>query len=149
MISTRHRRHELTDNRSIDMTPMIDVVFQLILFFMLTSALVRPNQIELDLPESSTGTKAQEEQKLIVSYRLVEGKPEVKLNDQVIAGVDALGEAILAQADPKSPPRVDIRIDKSAPWQDGISVMDAVRDAGFPKFSLLTIAPQTKQPGSK
>lgn len=149
MISTKHRRHELVDNRSIDMTPMIDVVFQLILFFMLTSALVRPNQIELDLPESSSGTKAQEEQKLVVSYRIADGKPEVKLNDQIVASVDALGEAILAQADPKSPPRVDIRIDKTAPWQDGIAVMDAVRDAGFPKFSLLTLAPSSKQPSPK
>jgi biopolymer transport protein ExbD len=137
----RFRKHELEPARGIDMTPMIDVVFQLILFFMLTSALVKPNQIELDLPESSSGVKAQNEQVLTVAYRMVEGRPELKLNEKVLGGLGELGQAMKSTVKPEDSPRVDIRIDKTVQYQDVVAVMDSVRDAGFPKFSLLTLAP--------
>jgi biopolymer transport protein ExbD len=139
----RQRRHELEPARGIDMTPMIDVVFQLILFFMLSYNMQRPNQIELDLPESTSGAKAQEEQTLTVAYRLIDGQPELKLNDQTLAGLAELGEAMKANAKPEQAPRVDIRIDKTVPYQDVIALIDSVRDAGFPKFSMLTLAPSS------
>lgn len=132
------QKHLLVDNRAIDMTPMIDVVFQLILFFMLTSSLQRPNQIELDLPESSSGAKSQDQPSLVISYGMLEGKPAIRLNDQAVEGLDKLASAMKAGADPKQKPRVDIRIEKDVPYQDVVSVLDTVRDAGFPKFSLLT-----------
>lgn len=124
---------------------MIDVVFQLILFFMLTSSLVRPNQIELNLPDSTSGVKAVEETVLVIAYRLKDGKTELKLNDNVVASMDELGSAMRAASDPKLSPRVDLRIDKTVPYQDVISLMDAVRDAGFPKFSLLTLGQENRK----
>jgi biopolymer transport protein ExbD len=36
---------------------------------------------------------------------------------------------------------VDILIDKTVPYQNVISLMDSVRDGGFPRFSLLTLSP--------
>jgi biopolymer transport protein ExbD len=43
----------------VDITPLLDVVFQLLLFFILTSALVQPS-IELDLPVSNQSSEALE-----------------------------------------------------------------------------------------
>ncbi|MCE9592286.1 MAG: biopolymer transporter ExbD [Planctomycetes bacterium] len=140
MRSSTRKRHRLEPSNGMDMTPLIDVVFQLILFFMLTSSLTRPNQIQLDLPESSSGVKAQEEQSLVVSYRIAEGGPAILLNDKPVAQLSKLGEAMAAIAQPSEKPRVDIRIDKTVPYQEVISLMDTVRDAGFPKFSLQTLA---------
>lgn len=136
----RHKKHELSKTSSLDMTPLIDVVFQLLLFFMLTSSLVRPNQIELDLPESTSGVKAQEEQILVVAYRVTPEGVEILLNEEPVASLKELGKAMSAAIDPQQQPRVDIRIDRAVPYQDVIAVMDSVRDAGYPRFSLLTLA---------
>lgn len=145
MRSLRHKRHELADNRAIDMTPMIDVVFQLILFFMLTSALVKPNQIELNLPESTSGVKAQDQpQPLVVSYFINDGKPELRLNETVVPSLDKLGAAMLEIADPRNAPQVSLKIERSLPVQDFAAVVDAVRDAGFVRFGWDVVA---KNPG--
>ena len=135
------KKHELAEDYSINMTPMIDVVFQLILFFMLTSSLTHPRQIELDLPESASATKPQSEQAMIVSYRIQNGKPDLRLNGKAIAKLDQLGQAMRAIADPAQKPAVDVQIDRTVQYQNVIRVMDAVRSAGYAKFSLDTIAP--------
>lgn len=135
---SRYKKHELAETH-INMNPMIDVVFQLLLFFILASNFSRPNQIQLDLPTSSSGAKAAEQSALVVSYRAAEGKPEIRVNGSEVQGVVQLKQAMLTLAKPAENPRIEIRIDKSAQYQDVISIMDAVRDAGFPKFSLLTL----------
>jgi biopolymer transport protein ExbD len=135
-----HKRHELSENRGIDMTPMIDVVFQLILFFMLTSSMSQPNQIELDLPASSSGQKADLRQLMVVTYRHVDGKAELKLNGKQVGSLDDLAAQMKAAGDPANSPRVDVRIDKEVPYQEVIAVMDVLRGAGFPKFALLTLS---------
>jgi biopolymer transport protein ExbD len=57
-----------------------------------------------------------------------------------MASLDKLGEALRQMSGPAAKQPVDIQIDKAVPYQDVVAVMDAVRDAGFPKFSLLTLA---------
>ena len=128
----------------INMNPMIDVVFQLLLFFIIASSFTKANQVQLDLPESTSSEKAAEEQTLVVTFRVVDGKPDLRLNDQ---GTDLaqLGDAMKAAAPTKATPRVDLRIDKSVPYQDVMSLMDAVRDAGFPRFSLQTLGRESRK----
>src|SRR5574344_245359 len=46
------RRHEITSN--VDMTPMIDIVFQLILFFLVSTTFAIVPSIKLNLPTSHT-----------------------------------------------------------------------------------------------
>lgn len=137
---SRLKRHEIPENGAINMTPMLDVIFQLLIFFMLTSSLVRPTQIELRLPDSTSGTKAADVKTLVVTYCLKESRPEITLNSQSLSDLDQLGAAMRQLAAGAERPPVDIQIDKTVPYQDVIAVMDTVRDAGFPKFSLLTLA---------
>jgi len=135
------RKHEFPEDRSINMTPMIDVVFQLILFFMLTSSMNKANRIELDLPESTSKAKTRDEKSLEVSYRQLAGRDEIRLNGQAVEGLDRLPSAMRAIASPTDNPLVDLQIERGAQFQKAVNVMDAVRDAGFVKFSINTIAP--------
>ena len=68
--------------------------------------------------------------------------PRIALNGRVVEGLGALVEAMEASrpAADAPVPRVDLMIEKTVPYQDVIDLMDAVRDAGFGKFSLLTLA---------
>lgn len=133
------KRHEIPESRDINTTPMMDVIFQLLVFFVLTSSLVKPTQIELALPDSTSGTKSTSEKTLVVTYQVQEGRPKIALDDQALASLDELQSQMKARLG-LSPAPVDIRIEKTVPYQDVIAVMDAVRDAGYPKFSLLTLA---------
>lgn len=137
----RHQRHELPKDDSINITPLIDVVFQLLIFFMVASSLARPNQIELDLPQSSSGTKAQQTPTMIVTYQQTDGGEEISLNGEVLDSLAALGEAMRAfedGADVRA--RVDLHVARRVPYEQFIALLDTVREAGYPKFSLLTLA---------
>ena len=142
MFSRRRQVHELGEENSVDMTPMIDITFQIILFFMLTAGLGKAaSQIELDLPQSASAATGQTESALVVAYTMMPGRPTISLHDKVVTDLSQLKEAMRAAGiDPSQKPRVDVRIEKNIPYQDVISVLDAVRGAGFPKFSLMTSA---------
>ena len=144
----RLKRHEIPESRDINMTPMMDIIFQLLIFFVLTSSLTKPTQIELNLPDSTSGAKATSEKTLVVAYQLHDGQPLITLDNQKVSGLDELTARMKAQVAAAVSCPVDIRIEKTIPYQDVIAVMDAVRDAGCPKFSLLTLARQnmTRKP---
>jgi biopolymer transport protein ExbD len=139
-MGTKLKRHEIPENDSINMTPMMDVIFQLLVFFVLSSSITKPTQIELQLPDSTSGVKSANEERLVITYRMKDAQPEITLNSQIMASLDKLGEALRQMSGPAAKQPVDIQIDKAVPYQDVVAVMDAVRDAGFPKFSLLTLA---------
>lgn len=136
--------HEIAANRQINITPLIDVVFQLLIFFMVASSLVRPNRIELNLPESTSGVKAAESPGMAITYRVTAGGlTEITLDAEPVDNLEGLRTRMrgrIGSTDETQPP-VDIHIDRAVPYQDVIAVMDAVRDAGFPRFSLQTLAP--------
>ncbi len=127
------------EHLEINLVPLIDVMMQLILFLMIMGTWNRANQIELTLPQSSSTVKSQEQQTMVVTYQLREGKPQVTCNGDSVASLETLGAAMKASANGKEKPVVNVRIEKAVPYQDVIAVMDVVRDAGFPKFSLLTL----------
>lgn len=137
------KRHEIQENTSINMTPLMDVIFQLLVFFVLTSSLVRPTQIELQLPESTSGVKTPDSQGLVLCYRINSQKPVIMLNAETVADVESLVSALrVLRGDPRKPQsRLDIQIDRTVPYQDVVRLMDVARDTGFPKFSLQTLSP--------
>ena len=135
----RLKKHEIPDNTGINMTPLIDAVFQLLLFFMLASSLTRPNKIELTLPESTSGVKAAPTTTLDVTYVVDNGQPVIALNGERLPSLQDLGMK-MKQRETEGRDEVAIRIEKSVPYQDVVAVMDTVRDAGYPKFSLYTLA---------
>jgi biopolymer transport protein ExbD len=142
------KRHEIPEDTSINMTPLMDVIFQLLVFFVLTSSLVRPTQIELQLPESTTGVKAPDSLGLVICYRMDGQKPAITLNAEPLADVNSLVPALrVLRGDPQKPQaRLDIQIDRAVPYQDVVRLMDAARDTGFPKFSLQTLASTPSAP---
>lgn len=141
MAEKKIKRHEIPADRTINMTPLIDVVFQLLIFFMVASSLVKPNQIELDLPKSTSGTKAQADPVHTLTYKLEGDLPAITFDSEPVRDLPHLAEIMHAlRAGTADPPRVDLRFDKSVPIQDAMRVMDTLRDTGYPKFSILALA---------
>ena len=52
---------------SIELTPLIDVVFLLLIFFMVSTTFIRETQLELELPEASGELQQPEEQSIVIT----------------------------------------------------------------------------------
>ena len=128
----RFRREE-EDNFSFDMTPMIDVVFLLIIFFMVSTVFVDfSRKMDINLPTSKSSaideiTKTLEVEMSKDKKIFLAGKP-----------LTLLGlETTLAKMEFKDKkPSAIIRADKSLPYGDVIQVMGLLQKKGIPDISV-------------
>jgi biopolymer transport protein ExbD len=72
------RRDTTQDAVKLDMTPMIDVVFQLIIFFMLVTDMTQKDLAELKLPTAEMAAKDESEEGRMVINVLKDGEIEIK-----------------------------------------------------------------------
>ncbi|XQW83845.1 ExbD/TolR family protein [Thalassotalea piscium] len=124
--------HDPNDTSSINITPLIDVVFILLIFFLLTANTSRG--IVLDLPAASTG-----ETIAIESWELVITKDEEILFNGVTIEKDHL-ESVLNTAKKQDNEQrlIMLKAHKEASVNSFISVMDTVRKTGFYNLVIAT-----------
>ena len=128
----RFRREE-EDNFSFDMTPMIDVVFLLIIFFMVSTVFVDfSRKVDINLPTSKSSVIVENTKTLEV---------EMSKDKKIfLAGksLTLLGlETTLAKMEFKDKkPSAIIREDKSLPYGDVIQVMGLLQKKGIPDISV-------------
>jgi biopolymer transport protein ExbD len=114
----------------VDITPLLDIVFQLLLFFILTSALIQPN-VELNLPESSQNSEAAEAD-LVISA----GKDgEIFFNDKNVS-LEEVEPLLRSFAGQNSNGVVVLRVDRALPYGNFFSILDASRSAGIKNLHL-------------
>jgi biopolymer transport protein ExbD len=54
----RRRRHQLTeDETELNMTPMLDIVFIMLIFFIVTSSFIKETGVEVERPAAATATR--------------------------------------------------------------------------------------------
>ena len=117
----------------LNIAPLIDVVFLLLLFFILTSNYVKEQSIELSLPQSEHGAP-QEDQVLRVE---VVSADEIIIDGERLSWESApavLAERKRSQVNPEQP--VLLRIEQAAEVQLLVSAMDLLRGAGFEQIAL-------------
>lgn len=118
----------------INMTPVIDIVFQLLTFFMLTSTFIKSSAINVDLPVSKTSDAQPVREVTVVLYR--DGR--ITVNNQPIQKAN-LRNLIVQYAKEDSELVVTVQGDKRVDYGLLIEVMDAIRQAGVKRLSLATI----------
>lgn len=119
----------------VDMTPMIDIVFQLLIFFLTTAAIAQATRVQLDLPrEVGAPDPTPTGPGLVVSIRADGGC--------LLAGrsvtMDELGAAARASLAERGRHVPVVRADRSAPAARLNDVIDACRQAGFDGIRLAT-----------
>lgn len=119
---------------SIDMTPIIDVVFQLLTFFMLTSTFIKTSAINVDLPTSKTSDIQPVREAIITVY----ANGNITFNDRAIS-IDDLGKTIKELYVKNNDLVVVIQSDKKVSYGIIIRIMDIVRLTGVKRLSLATI----------
>ncbi len=118
----------------LDIAPLIDIVFLLLVFFMLTSTFMVPEAIELELPESSSATVT-DITPIIVS---LDQTGQLALNGERIE-LEQLRGAIepLLKADAGA--AITLKSDAHTQVQQLLGVMDEIRAAGGTDVALATL----------
>lgn len=138
-MNLRERRHEEPE---ISLTPLIDVVFLLLIFFMVSTTFTRITEITVDLPEAQA-TPSERERNVIDVIIDVQGRYFVDDRLLVNRQTDTLRRALEEQAGDKEAPTVLISADAKTPHQAVITAMDAARQAGILHVSLATRDPES------
>lgn len=117
--------------RLIGLTPLIDVVFILLLFFMLASTLTRPQAVPLAAPHSEPARHDRQPALLL----RIQADGRLDLNGEPVAA-DAL-PALLRERLRETPDlRVLVQPDDAVPLQMTLRLFDQLADAGVPVLRL-------------
>lgn len=124
---------------SVNLTPLIDVVFLLLIFFMVSTTFTRETQLKLDLPESASGDPV-ENRNLEQIEVLISAAGEVMINGKALInpGLDTLQTALQRESGGDKGLPVVITADAKTPHQSVITVMDAAGQQGFSRLRLTT-----------
>lgn len=126
----RRRKH---NHAHMNIAPLVDVVFLLLLFFMLTSQLVREPAIKVNLPDSKTAEAKREEMKTISITK----NGEVYFMDKRV-DIGNLQKAIAESVHDARHDSLRIKADREADVGILVSVIDEVKLSGITNFSIVT-----------
>lgn len=131
----RTRREEV----NVNLTPLIDVVFLLLIFFMVSTTFTRETQLKLDLPESASGEPIENRNQEQIEV-LISAAGEVMINGKALItpGLDTLQAALQRESGGDKGLPVVITADAKTPHQSVITVMDAAGQQGFSRLRLTT-----------
>lgn len=129
----RFRRHMELEHglRQIDIAPLIDIIFQLLIFFMLTSSFIMQPGIKVNLPKAVTSEAVKLENIEIV----VSGENVTYLNGKVITTQEL--KALLIQAAKRKQP-ILIKADRRASLGRVVEIWDMCRDLGLAQINIAT-----------
>ncbi len=127
-------RHTKKDTADINLTPLIDVVFLLLIFFMVSTTFERQAELSIELPEASSEAQEKKDERIEVAIDAggryyVNGR--ALLNKQPKTVKQALQEA----AGDRSSVPVVISADANTSHQSVVVVMDAARQLGLVRLT--------------
>jgi biopolymer transport protein ExbD len=126
----------------VNMTALIDVVFLLLIFFMVTTTFDRHARLKVSLPEASTKAVQQQDEPLVLS---IDAKGNYFLNERQIVNqqLDTLKQALQKVIAEKNQDYKDVslvlRADANTPHQAVVRAMDAASQLGMSKLSIATV----------
>ncbi len=133
-------RRQRTEDEGINLTPLIDVVFLLLIFFMVSTTFTKRTQLSVDLPEAVGEQNSQPPRQIEI---MIAADGSYAVNDQALVNnkVETLKAAIskLAEGDNKVP--LILTADAKTPHQAVVQAMDAAGQLGFAHLSITTRQP--------
>lgn len=130
-----HHGHHLPqeEEQKVDITPMLDVVFILLIFFIVTATFVDEVGIEVNRPEANTSTTQEESRNILVK---IGANDEVWIDDRQV-DLRAVRPNIIRRHAENPDALVLIQAIPGSRTSTLVSVMDATRMAGIFKVSIV------------
>lgn len=133
-------RRQIRTEDGINLTPLIDVVFLLLIFFMVSTTFTKENHLAVDLPEASN------EAEVVVDGGIdivVSAGGDYSINGQTLVNqqVDTLYRALEIVADGNNKQPLVITADANAAHQSVVRAMDVAGRLGFSQLRITTKEP--------
>ncbi len=132
-------RPDRSDERvDVNLTPLIDVVFLLLIFFMVSTTFDRHAKLKVELPEASAKTEQQLEEPVVLS---IDAKGNYFIDDRQVVNtqLETLKIALQKTIADKKDVSLVLRADANTPHQSVVRAMDAASQLGLTRLSIATI----------
>lgn len=130
----RRSRQEAVD---VNLTPLIDVVFLLLIFFMVTTTFTRETQLQINLPDSQSTAVAETNPPIEI---LIDQNGTYAVNGKVLIkhDINSLKQALRLEVERLGTSSVVITSDANGKTQFFITALDAVGQLGLVNISITT-----------
>ena len=126
------------DEIDLNLTPLIDVVFLLLIFFMVSTTFEKTSKLKIDLPEASSQATPQPDKKIVIG---IDTKGRYYINDRQLVNTQlkTLKIALLKIAGDNKDIPIVLRADAKTPHQSVVTAMDAASQVGLTRMSISTL----------
>jgi len=126
----RHSKTEPVSSLTLDITPLVDVVFNMLIFFALTLNFAMSDSIKVNLPTSSSPVSKPPAESIKISI----DKDGTVFYNEDIASLEQVKQYLRSTSDKRSV--VIIRADTQVLHGKVVQVMDMAKSEGFSKLSI-------------
>ncbi|MCW9012482.1 MAG: biopolymer transporter ExbD [Gammaproteobacteria bacterium] len=129
---------ERRDDIELNLTPLIDVVFLLLIFFMVSTTFEKQSKLKVELPEASSSAVKQDSEAVVIG---IDAKGRFYINDRQLVNTQlkTLKIALMKTVgDNKETPLI-LRADAQTPHQSVVTAMDAAAQLGLVRLSIATL----------
>ncbi|MDX1432505.1 MAG: biopolymer transporter ExbD [Gammaproteobacteria bacterium] len=130
-------RPEPKEPVDINLTPLIDVVFLLLIFFMVSTTFNRDSELSIELPAASAEASQRKPDSIEVA---IDARGRFYVNGRQLLNTQSktLRQALRAAAGDNDSPPIIISADANTPHQAVVKIMDAARELGFVRLTFAT-----------
>ena len=128
----------------VNLTPMIDVVFLLLLFFMVSTSFIRESSLKVDLPEATGEAMVEQETPLDI---IINADGIFTINDTALSdnSRENLAAVLKRIAGENDDPHIIISADANAEYQNIVTAMDTAQQLGYTRLTLATRQKMTEK----
>ena len=127
------RRKSLYEEQELNMTPLIDCVFLLLIFFMVTTVFKQPYSLQVVLPEAQQA-QIVEEKKLVATITQ-DGRMEINRH---LVTLDNLEQVLLREKEGTRSLTLVVRTDQETPHKYLLDLFEVAKRVGIEKIPLAT-----------
>ena len=133
-------RRKQRENVDINLASLIDVVFILLLFFVVTTTFTRETQLRVELPQAVSGSPAEDQQTKQLDIA-ISADGTFSVNNQLLPKNDLASviEALQKESAGDTNLPLSISADGKTPHQAVITAMDAAGKLGFTHLRMTTV----------
>jgi len=131
-------RRQKIDEVTINLTPLIDVVFLLLIFFMVTTTFKQTDELTIELPSAQSSQLSDSEKNKIEILITADGQYSLNGRTLVNEKADTLKQGILEVSEGDSSRPLIITADAKASYELVLRIYDAAAQLGFAKLAHTT-----------
>lgn len=133
-------KRQLRTEEGVNLTPLIDVVFLLLIFFMVSTTFTKETHLNIDLPEANGELSVDDSDQIEI---LINADGSYAINGQSLINkkLTTLKAALEKTAAGKTDQPLIITADANSPHQAVVTAMDAAGQLGFVNLSITTRNP--------